>query len=167
MYGFAGRAGWSVMASFASCETTTVVARPVGQRAWESGAEKRAVGRGPGTRRDVFSDGVSGAARLDRHRERTDRASANPSPRDNETMTRYVDGFVIPVPKKKLATYLRMARRAAAIWREHGALDFKECTAEQLDPGAGLPFPRGIRARPGETIVFSWIGYESDRESVV
>jgi len=75
--------------------------------------------------------------------------------------SRYVDGFVIPVPKKKLTAYLRMAKRGAKVWKDHGALDYKECVIE--DPAAefALPFPKGIKCKPGETVVFSWIAYKS------
>jgi len=74
---------------------------------------------------------------------------------------RYVDGFVLPVPKKKLPEYLRMARKAAKIWREYGALDYKECVGDDLDVTMGVPFPRQIRSKPGETVVFSYIVYRS------
>lgn len=74
---------------------------------------------------------------------------------------RYVDGFVIPVPAKNLAAYLRLARAAARVWREHGALDYKECVGDDLDIPMCRPFPKGIRTRPGETVVFAWISYRS------
>ena len=76
-------------------------------------------------------------------------------------MPHYVDGFVLPVPKKNLSAYRRMAQKAGAIWREHGALDYKECVGEDLKPQVGLGFPRGIKAKPGETVLFSWILYKS------
>jgi len=76
-------------------------------------------------------------------------------------MPKYVDGFVIPVPKKNLKAYMRMATQAAAVWREHGALEYRECAGDDLSPPFALPFPRGIRARRGETIVFAWILYRS------
>lgn len=76
-------------------------------------------------------------------------------------MPHYVDGFVLPVPKKKLAAYRRMAAKAAPIWREHGALDYKECVAEDMSATFALPFPKGIRAKMGETVVFSYIVYKS------
>jgi len=74
---------------------------------------------------------------------------------------RYIDGFVLPVAKKKLAAYLRMARKAGRIWREHGALDYKECVGDDLNVTMGVPFPRQIRSKPGETVVFSYIEYRS------
>ncbi len=76
-------------------------------------------------------------------------------------MSQYVDGFVIPVPKRKLAAYRRMAAKAGKIWREYGALDYKECAGDDLKTGFALPFPKGIRTKPGETVVFSYIVYKS------
>jgi uncharacterized protein YbaA (DUF1428 family) len=76
-------------------------------------------------------------------------------------MPHYVDGFVLPVPKKNLGTYRRMARTAGKIWREHGALEFRECVGDDLNVKMGLPFPRGIKTKPSETVVFSWIIYKS------
>jgi uncharacterized protein YbaA (DUF1428 family) len=76
-------------------------------------------------------------------------------------MPGYVDGFVLVVPKKKLPAYLRMARQAGQVWREHGALDFKECVGDDLQPKCGLPFPRLARAKPGEAVLFSFIVYRS------
>lgn len=73
----------------------------------------------------------------------------------------YVDGFVIPVPKKKLAAYRSMARKAAKIWREHGALDVKECVADDVKMGKRTSFPRSVKQKPGETVVFSYIVYRS------
>jgi uncharacterized protein YbaA (DUF1428 family) len=74
---------------------------------------------------------------------------------------RYVDGYVLPVPKKKLATYRRMAQKAGTIWREHGALEYRECAGDDLDVKFGVPFPRLAKAKPGETMVFSWIVFRS------
>jgi uncharacterized protein YbaA (DUF1428 family) len=79
------------------------------------------------------------------------------------TMTGYADGFVIPIKKTKIAAYRRMAAKAAVVWRDHGALDYKECVGDDLSPQLGLPFPRGIKAKPGETVLFSWITYKSRR----
>jgi uncharacterized protein YbaA (DUF1428 family) len=83
-------------------------------------------------------------------------------------MPQYVDGFVLPVPKKNLAAYRRLALKASQIWREHGALDYRECVGEDLDVEFGLPFPRGIKTKPGETVVFAYIVYRSrkDRDRV-
>jgi|SRR5436190_19898773 len=74
---------------------------------------------------------------------------------------KYVDGFVLPVPKKKLNTYWRIAQQAGKIWREHGALEYRECIGDDLNVKIGMPFPRGIKVKPGETVVFSWILYKS------
>jgi len=76
-------------------------------------------------------------------------------------MPRYVDGYVLPVPKQNLAAYRRMAQKAGKIWREHGALDVRECAGEDLKPAWGLPFPRLLKLKPGETVVFSWITFKS------
>jgi uncharacterized protein YbaA (DUF1428 family) len=73
----------------------------------------------------------------------------------------YVDGFVLPVPKKNLAAYRRLARKAGKIWKEHGALEFRECVGEDLNVKMGMPFPRQIKAKPGETVLFSWIVFSS------
>ncbi len=76
-------------------------------------------------------------------------------------MALYVDGFVIPVPRKNINAYRRLATKAGKVWREHGALDYKECVGDDLNVKIGLPFPKGIAAKAGETIVFSWITYKS------
>jgi len=73
----------------------------------------------------------------------------------------YVDGFVLPVPKKNLPAYLRIAKRAGRIWREHGALEYRECAGDDLTVKFGMPFPRLARLKAGETVVFSWIVYRS------
>jgi uncharacterized protein YbaA (DUF1428 family) len=74
---------------------------------------------------------------------------------------RYVDGYVVPVARKNLAAYRRLARMAGRIWREHGALEFRECVGEDLGVKKAVPFPRRVRLEPGETVVFSWIGFKS------
>ncbi len=73
----------------------------------------------------------------------------------------YVDGFVIPVPKKNLNAYARMARMGAKIWMKHGALDYKECVGEDLKTKWGMPFSRLMKLKPGETVVFSYIVFKS------
>jgi uncharacterized protein YbaA (DUF1428 family) len=73
----------------------------------------------------------------------------------------YVDGFIVPVPKKKLAAYKALARTASKVWREHGALDYRECVAEDVKPGKWTSFPQSVKLKPGETVVFSWITYKS------
>jgi uncharacterized protein YbaA (DUF1428 family) len=73
----------------------------------------------------------------------------------------YVDGFVLVVPKKKLAIYKSMARKAGKIWREHGALDYRECVGDDLKVKFGLPFTKLEKTKPSETVVFSYIVYKS------
>ncbi len=76
-------------------------------------------------------------------------------------MARYVDGFVIPMPRKKVAAYRRIARKAGEVWMEHGALEYRECIVEDPRAKGALPFPRLVKAKPGETVAFSWIVYKS------
>jgi uncharacterized protein YbaA (DUF1428 family) len=80
----------------------------------------------------------------------------------------YVDGFIVPVAKKHLATYRRMARAAGKLWREHGALEFRECVADDVKKGKWTSFPRSVKLKPSETVVFSYIVYKSraDRDRV-
>ena len=73
----------------------------------------------------------------------------------------YVDGFVVPVPKKKVEAYRRMARKASKVWREHGAIEFKECIADDVKMGKWTSFPRSVKLKPSETVVFSYIVYKS------
>ena len=73
----------------------------------------------------------------------------------------YVDAFVLPVPKRKLAAYRRISRMAGKVWRHHGALEYRECVGNDLRVKMGVPFPRLAKVRPGETVVFSWIVYKS------
>jgi uncharacterized protein YbaA (DUF1428 family) len=74
---------------------------------------------------------------------------------------RYVDGYVLPIPKKNLKAYAHMARMGERVWRKHGALDFKECVGDDLKPKWGTPFPAAIQLKPGETLVFSYIVFKS------
>ncbi len=76
-------------------------------------------------------------------------------------MARYVDGFVVPVPKKKLPAYRRMARRAGRVWRDHGALEYIECVADDVKRGKRTSFPRSVKLKPDETVVFAYIVYKS------
>lgn len=76
-------------------------------------------------------------------------------------MPRYVDGFVIPVPKKNLAAYRRMAAKAAKVWMDHGALEYVECVADDVKPGKWTSFPQSVKLKKDETVVFSWIVYRS------
>src|SRR6185312_12537758 len=74
---------------------------------------------------------------------------------------RYVDGFIIPVPIKKLPAYRNMAKRCARIWRDHGALEFRETVADDVKVGKRTSFPRSVKLKPGETVVMSWIVFKS------
>ena len=73
----------------------------------------------------------------------------------------YVDGFVLPVPKKKLKAYQKMAETAGKIWKEHGALEYRECVGDDLDVKFGVPFGKSVKLKKGETVVFSWIVYKN------
>ncbi len=76
-------------------------------------------------------------------------------------MPGYVDGFVLPVPKKNLAAYRRLARGAAKVWMEHGALEYREFVGDDLDVKMSTPFGKALRVKKGETVVFAWIRYAS------
>jgi uncharacterized protein YbaA (DUF1428 family) len=80
----------------------------------------------------------------------------------------YVDGFIVPVPKKQVQAYRSMARKAGKIWREHGALEFRECVADDVKVGKRTSFPRSVKLKPGETVFFSYIVFKSkgDRNRV-
>ena len=72
----------------------------------------------------------------------------------------YVDGFLLPVPKKNLAAYKKMAKWGARLWKKHGALQFRECVGDDLN-AFGVPFTKVVKAKPGETVFFSYIVYKS------
>ena len=74
---------------------------------------------------------------------------------------RYVDGYVVPVPKKKIEAYRRMAQKAGKVWRDHGALEYIECVADDVKRGKRTSFPRSVKLKPGETVVFAYIVYRS------
>ena len=80
----------------------------------------------------------------------------------------YIDGFVVPVPKRNIDAYRRMARKAGKIWREHGALEYRECVGDDVKVGKVTSFPRSVKLKPDETVVFSWIVFRSraDRDRV-
>jgi uncharacterized protein YbaA (DUF1428 family) len=80
----------------------------------------------------------------------------------------YVDGFVLPVPKRRVKAYALIARKAGKIWREHGALEFRECAGDDLRSGMGVSFRRLAKLKPSETVFFSWIVFKSraDRDRV-
>jgi uncharacterized protein YbaA (DUF1428 family) len=73
----------------------------------------------------------------------------------------YVDGFVLAVPRSKMQSYRQMSQRAGKVWREHGAVEYRECVGDDLKMKTGVPFPRLAKAKPGEAVVFSWIVYKS------
>ena len=81
----------------------------------------------------------------------------------------YVDGFVLPVPKNKLAQYRRMARLGGKVWKEHGALEYVECVADDVKPGKLTSFPQSVKLKKGEVVVFSYAVYKSrkDRDRVI
>ena len=76
----------------------------------------------------------------------------------------YVDGFVVPVPKKNLKAYLAMAKKAGKVWKDHGALDYKECVADDVKVGKWTSFPRSVKQKKSETVIFSYIVYKSRGE---
>jgi len=76
-------------------------------------------------------------------------------------MPHYVDGFVLPIKKKNIPAYARIAEKASKVWMDHGAIDYKECAGEDLDAKFCLPFTKGIKTKPGETVVFAYIVYKS------
>lgn len=76
-------------------------------------------------------------------------------------MSQYIDGFVIPVAKNKVAAYRRLARRAAKMWKDHGALDFRESVGDDLAVKGMMPFGRFAKTKPGEAVVFSWVIFKS------
>ncbi|QWG13167.1 DUF1428 domain-containing protein [Bradyrhizobium sediminis] len=73
----------------------------------------------------------------------------------------YVDGFIVAVPKKNLAAYRKMSTKCGKVWREHGALDYREWVAEDVKVGKLTSFPRAVKLKPNETVIFSWITYKS------
>jgi uncharacterized protein YbaA (DUF1428 family) len=81
---------------------------------------------------------------------------------------RYVDGYVVPVPKKNVAAYRRMAQKAGKVWRDHGALEYIECVADDVKPGKHTSFPQSVKLKAGETVVFAYIVYKSraDRDRI-
>ena len=76
-------------------------------------------------------------------------------------MALYVDGFVLPVPKKKVDAYRRMSLKAGRIWREHGALEYRECIGDAMKVKFGVSFPKLVKPKAGETVFFSWIVFKS------
>jgi len=81
----------------------------------------------------------------------------------------YVDGFVLPVPTRKLNAYWKLARLAGKVWRDHGALEYIECVADDVKKGKHTSFPQSVKLKRGETVVFSYIVYKSraDRDRIL
>ena len=79
-------------------------------------------------------------------------------------MAKYVDGFVVPVPKKNLAAYRALARKCGKIWIEYGAVQYTECVADDVKPGKLTSFPQSVKLKPTEVVVFSWIVYKTRRQ---
>jgi uncharacterized protein YbaA (DUF1428 family) len=81
----------------------------------------------------------------------------------------YVDGFVLPVPKKNLAAYKKMATLASKVWKEHGALDYRECVADDVKPGKYTSFPQSVKLKKNEVVVFAYAIYKSrkDRDRIM
>lgn len=71
----------------------------------------------------------------------------------------YVDGFVLPVPKRNIEAYKKVATDAGKVWREHGALEYRECVADDVQPGEVTSFPDSVKLQPDEVVVFAWIVY--------
>lgn len=80
----------------------------------------------------------------------------------------YVDGYIVPVPTEHLQAYRRLAQKAGKVWREHGALEYRECVADDVKVGKKTSFPRSVKLKPDETVVFAWIVFKSraDRDRV-
>ena len=81
----------------------------------------------------------------------------------------YVDGFIVAVPKKNMAQYRKMAKRAGKVWREHGAISYVESIADDAPMGKLTSFPRSVKMKPDETVIFSWVTYKSraDRNRIL
>jgi uncharacterized protein YbaA (DUF1428 family) len=76
----------------------------------------------------------------------------------------YVDGYLLPVPKKKVDAYRTMARKAGKVWRDHGAVEFRECVGDDLNQKWGSNFPKLLKTKPSETVFFSWIVFKSRKD---
>src|SRR3712207_3011919 len=74
---------------------------------------------------------------------------------------KYVDGFIVPVPKKNIEAYKKMSQTAAQVWKEHGGLEYVECVADDVKRGKVTSFPQAVKLEDGEVVVFSWAVYES------
>jgi uncharacterized protein YbaA (DUF1428 family) len=79
-------------------------------------------------------------------------------------MPKYVDGYILPVPKKNLAAYRRMAAKAGKVWMDHGALAYNEFVADDVQAGKVTSFPQSVKLKPEETVIFAWIVYKSRKD---
>lgn len=81
----------------------------------------------------------------------------------------YVDGFVLPIPRKNISKYMKMAKLASKVWKDHGAIDYYECIADDVKPGKWTSFPQSVKLKKGEVVFFSWITYKSrkNRDAVL
>ena len=81
----------------------------------------------------------------------------------------YVDGFIVPVPKKNIAAYKKMAKLSAKVWLDHGAIDYVECMGDDVPAGKNTSFPKSVKLKTGEVVFFSWVTYKSraDRNRVM
>jgi uncharacterized protein YbaA (DUF1428 family) len=79
-------------------------------------------------------------------------------------MSHYVDGFVLPVPRSNVEAYRQLAEKSGRIWKEHGALQYWECVADDVKPGKVTSFPQAVQLKDDEVVVFSWIVYPSRAE---
>ena len=73
----------------------------------------------------------------------------------------YVDAYVLPCPQDKVAAYRRLARKAGVVWKDHGALQYMECVADDVEPGKSTSFPRAVKAKPGETVIVAFVVFRS------
>lgn len=76
-------------------------------------------------------------------------------------MARYVDGYLLPIPKKNIKAYQKVAAKGAKLWKEHGALQYCECVGEELKASFGVPFTKPLKAKAGETVVFAFVVFKS------
>jgi len=78
-------------------------------------------------------------------------------------MSKYVDGFILPIPRKNIQKYIKIAKRCSKIWKEYGAIDYFECIADDVQKGKWTSFPRSVKLKKGEVVFFSWITYKSKK----
>ena len=110
----------------------------------------------------MITSGIARAYSCSRLPISNDRDSRGPA-KEGEAMANYVDGFVVPVPKRNVAQYRKMAKLAGKIWREHGALDYVESMADDVKPGKITSFPQAVKLKSNESVWFSFIVYKSRR----